>query len=195
MPMGKKSPVTEIGKTQWMVETENDLPVTLCYKVLLNHDEREWQWGKPETPYVQEDCIFLARICSGSSSQKWMISSFNVDVPENWRVSTSWQRIGNEGHRFAITGENNLMSAYLLLGTHSERIARLSKGAKEVEIVLALGGRFKTSMDEVQKTVDVASGDIFGSFRWHAGRSYVVCGQTPMKDTTEAVFLEAVSVF
>ena len=150
---GEKIPVTEIGKTQWMVETENDLPVTLCYKVLLNHDDREWQWGKPETPYIQEDCIFwpgYALFIVGEVND----IELHVDVPENWHVSTSWQRIGNEGHRFAITGENNLMSAYLLLGTHSERIARLSKGTKEVEIVLALGGRFKTSMDEVQKTVE-----------------------------------------
>ena len=39
---GENIPITEIGKTQWVVETENDLPVTLRYKVLLNHDEREW---------------------------------------------------------------------------------------------------------------------------------------------------------
>ena len=150
---GEKIPVTEIGKTQWMVETENDLPVTLCYKVLLNHDEREWQFGKPETPYLQEDCIFLPGYAVFIVAEVDDIE-LQFDVPENWRVSTSWQRIGNEGHRFAITDENNLMSAYLLLGTHSERIARLSKGTKEVEIVLALGGRFKTSMDEVQKTVE-----------------------------------------
>lgn len=150
---GEKIRITEIGKTQWVVETENDLPVTLCYKVLLNHDEREWQWGKPETPYVQEDCIFLPGYALFVVAEVDDIE-LQFDVPENWRVSTSWQRIGTEGHCFAIPDENNLMSAYLLLGTHSERIARLSKGTKEVEIVLALGGRFKTSMDEVQKTVE-----------------------------------------
>ena len=151
---GEKIPITEIGKTQWMVETENDAPVTLYYKVLLNHDEREWQFGKPETPYLQDDCIFLPGYAVFIVAEVEDIELY-LDVPENWRVSTSWQRIGNEGHRFAITDENNLMSAYLLLGTHSERIARLSKGAEEVEIVLALGGRFKASMDEVQKTVEL----------------------------------------
>ena len=150
---GEEIPIIEIGETQWMVETENDLPVTLYYKVLLNHDEKEWRVGRPEIPYLQEDCIFLPGYAVFIVAKVEDIELY-LDVPENWRVSTSWQRIGNEGHRFAITDENNLMSAYLLLGTHSERIARLSKGAEEVEIVLALGGRFKASMDEVQKTVE-----------------------------------------
>ena len=150
---GERISITEIGKTQWMIETENDAPVTLDYKVLLNHDEREWQFGKPETPYLQEDCIFLPGYAVFIVAEVGNIELY-LDVPEHWRVSTSWQRIGNEGHRFAITDENNLMSAYLLLGTHSERIARLSKEADGTEIVLALGGRFKASMDEVQKTVE-----------------------------------------
>ena len=150
---GKEIPITEIGETQWMVETENDLPITLCYKVLLNHDEREWRVGRPETPYVQEDCIFLPGYALFIVAEVEDIELY-LDVPENWHVSTSWQRIGNEGHRFAITDENNLMSAYLLLGTHSERMARLSKGAEGTEIVLALGGHFKASMDEVQRTVE-----------------------------------------
>ena len=150
---GEKIPVTEIGKTQWLVETENDLPVTLRYKVLLNHDEREWRFGRSEVPYVQEDCIFLPGYALFIVAEVGDIELY-LDVPENWYVSTSWQRIGNEGHRFAITDENNLMAAYLLLGTHSERVARLSKGAEETEIVLALGGHFKASIDEVQGTVE-----------------------------------------
>ena len=146
---GEKIPITEIGKTQWMVETENDLPVTLSYKVLLNHDEREWSWGKSETPYVQEDCIFwpgYALFVVGEVSD----IELYFDVPENWRVSTSWQHIGNERHHFAVTDQNDLMSAYLVLGEHSERLAK-SEGT---EIVLALGGHFKASMDEVQETVE-----------------------------------------
>ncbi len=150
---GEEIPITEIGETQWMVETENDLPVTLCYKVLLNHEEREWPVGRPEIPYLQEDCIFLPGYAVFIVAEVEDIE-LQLDVPENWCVSTSWQCVGSERHRFAITDEDNLMSAYLLLGTHSERVARLSKGAEGTEIVLALGGYFKASMDEVQRTVE-----------------------------------------
>ena len=145
---GEKIPVTEIGKTQWMVETENDLPVTLHYKVLLNHDEREWSFGRDEAPYVQEDCIFCpgyALFIVGEVADIELC----VDVSDDWHVSTPWNRIGNERHRFAIADHNDLMYAYLVLGTHAEKMAE-SEGA---EVLLALGGHFKTSMDEVQRTV------------------------------------------
>ncbi len=145
---GEKIPVTEIGKTQWMVEVENDLPVTLRYKVLLNHDEREWPFGRDEAPYVQEDCIFCPGYALFIVGEVADIE-LRVDVPDDWHISTPWNRIGNERHRFTITDQDDLMYAYLVLGKHSERMAE-SEGA---EIRLALGGHFKASMDEVQRTV------------------------------------------
>ena len=145
---GEKIPVTEIGKTQWMVETENDLPVTLRYKVLLNHDEREWPPGRDEAPYVQEDCIFCPGYALFIVGEVADIE-LRVDVPDDWHVSTPWNRIGNERHHFAITDHDNLMYAYLVLGAHAEKMAE----SEEAEILIALGGHFKASMDEVQRTV------------------------------------------
>jgi len=146
---GEKIPITEIGKTQWIVETENDdLPVTLRYKVLLNHDEREWAFGRDEAPYVQEDCIFCPGYALFIVGEVADIE-LRVNVPDDWHVSTPWNPIGNEGYRFTIADRDDLMYAYMVLGTHSERVAE-SEGA---EIVLALGGHFKASMDEVQRTV------------------------------------------
>ena len=157
---GEKIPVTEIGKTQWMVEVENDLPVTLRYKMLLNHDEREWAFGRDEAPYVQEDCIFCPGYALFIVGEVADIE-LRVDVPDDWHVSTPWNRIGSERYRFAITDQDDLMYAYLVLGKHSERMAE-SEGA---EVLLALGGHFKASMDEVQRTVksllDIYS-EIFG---------------------------------
>ena len=145
---GEKIAVTEIGKTQWAVETQNALPVTLCYTVLLNHDEREWPFGRDEAPYAQEDCIFCPGYALFITGEVEDIE-LRVDVPDNWHVSTPWNPIGNEGYRFTIADRDNLMYAYMVLGTHSERVAE-SEGA---EIVLALGGHFKASMDEVHRTV------------------------------------------
>ena len=146
---GEKIPVTEIGKTQWMVEIQSESPVTLRYKVLLNHDEREWPFGKDEAPYAQEDCIFCPGYALFITGEMEDIE-LRVDVPDDWHVSTPWNAIGNERYRFAITDHDDLMYAYLVLGTHTERVAA-SEGA---EIVLALGGHFKASMDEVQRTVE-----------------------------------------
>ena len=146
---GENIPVTEIGKTQWVVETENDLPVTLRYKVLLNHDEREWPFGRNEAPYAQEDCIFWPGYALFIIGEVKDIE-LKVDVPDNWHVSTQWERIEPDGHRFVCEDQDDLMFAYLVLGEYSKRLAKLG----DAEVVLATGGRFKTSIDETQPTIE-----------------------------------------
>ena len=157
---GETLPVEEIGKTQWLVETRNGSPVTLRYKMLLNHDEREWAPGPDEAPYVQEDCIF----CPGYAL--FVVGEVGdvelcVDVPDNWRVSTPWERIEPDEHRFVCKDQDDLMFAYLVMGEHRERLAKVG----DTEIVLATGAHFKASMNEIQGTVEAllnAYSGIFG---------------------------------
>jgi RNA polymerase sigma factor (sigma-70 family) len=170
---GKTLPVEEIGKTQWVVETENDLPLTLRYKVLLNHDEREWPPGPDEAPYIQEDCIF----CPGYAL--FVVSEVDdielcVDVPESWHVSTPWERVDPDGHRFVCNDQDDLMYAYLVLGEHRERLVK----AGDTETVLALGGHFKASMNEIQGPIEAllnAYSEIFGGTL--SGRMLVVANR------------------
>ena len=157
---GERLPVEEIGKTQWLVETRDESPVTLHYKVLLNHDEREWAPGPDEAPYVQEDCIFCpgyALFVVGEVSDVELY----LDVPDNWHVSTPWERIEPDGHRFVCKDQDDLMFAYLVIGEHCERLVKVG----DTEIVLATGAHFKVSMNEVQGTVEAlldAYSGIFG---------------------------------
>ena len=146
---GKALVIEGIDKTQWAVETQDASPVTLRYKVLLNHDEREWHWGRDEAPYAQDDCVFwpgYALFIVGEVDDVELC----VDVPDNWSVSTPWERIESSEHRFVCKDQNDLMYAYLVLGEHSERLV---KTGTETKIVLALGGRFKGAMDEMERTV------------------------------------------
>lgn len=140
--------IEEIDKTQWAVETQDASPVTLHYKVLLNHDEREWHWGRDEAPYAQDDCVFwpgYALFVVGEVGDVELC----VDVPDNWSVSTSWERIEPNRHRFVCKDQNDLMYAYLLLGQHAERLVETGTA----KIVLALGGGFKGAMDEMERVV------------------------------------------
>ena len=146
---GKTLVIEEIDKTQWAVETRDASPVTLHYKALLNHDEREWHWGRDEAPYGQDDCVFwpgYALFVVGEVNDIELC----VDVPDNWSVSTPWERIEPNGHRFVCKDQNDLMYAYLVLGEHSERLVRTEA---ETKVVLALGGPFKGAMDEVEPVV------------------------------------------
>ena len=157
---GKALVVEEIAKTQWVVETRDESPVTLQYKVLLDHDERDWPFGRDEAPYAQDDCIFWPGYALFIVGEVDNIE-LSVDVPDNWFVSTPWERIESKGHRFVCKNQDDLMYAYLLLGEHSERLAK----SGEAEIVLALGGRFKASMDKVASAIEAilqAYSGVFG---------------------------------
>lgn len=158
---GKALVVEEIAKTQWVVEIRDESPVILQYKVLLDHDERDWPFGRDEAPYAQDDCIFwpgYALFIVGDVDD----IELSVDVPDDWSVSTSWERLESKGHRFVCKNQDDLMSAYLVLGKHCERLAK----SGEAEIVLALGGRFKASMDKVVSAVETilqAYSGVFGA--------------------------------
>ena len=142
-------PIEKLGKTRWAVKVGNNSPVVLRYKVLLNHDERQWPPGRSETPYVQEDCIFLpgyALFVIGEVDDV----ELRVNVPDNWYVSTPWHRIGDEGHHFTAKDQDDLIYAYMVLGTHSEKVAK----SGEAEVIVAVGGSFKAAAAEIQETVE-----------------------------------------
>ena len=146
---GKTLPVEEIGKTQWVVEAEDTVPVTLRYKVLLNHDERDWPFGRNEAPYAQEDCIFWPGYALFIVGEVKDIE-LKVNVPDNWHVSTQWEQVESNGHHFVCEDQDDLMFAYLVLGEYSKRLAKLG----DAEVVIATGGSFKASIDEVQPTIE-----------------------------------------
>lgn len=146
---GETLPIEEIGKTQWVVEVGSEAPLTLQYKVLINHDERDWPFGRNEAPYVQEDCIFLPGYALFIVGEVKDIQ-LKVDVPDSWHVSTPWEQIASEEHRFVCENQDDLTFAYLVLGRYSKRLAKLG----DAEVVIATGGRFKASIDEVQPTIE-----------------------------------------
>ena len=158
---GKTLPVEDIGKTQWLVKTRDESPVTLQYKVLLNHDEREWHWGRDEAPYAQDDCVFwpgYALFVVGEVNDIELC----LDVPDNWHLSMPWEPIEPGGHRFVCEDQNDLMHAYLVLGEHSEHLVKTGSA----KVMLALGGRLKASMNEIQAAIEGllhAYSGVFGS--------------------------------
>ena len=146
---GRELVIEEIDKTQWAIQTRDASPVTLRYKARLNHDEREWHWGRDEAPYAQNDCVFWPGYALFIVGEVDGIE-LCLDVPDNWSVSVPWERNEPNGHRFVCKDQNDLMYAYLVLGEHAERLVETEA---ETKIVLALGGRLKGSMDEVEQVV------------------------------------------
>ena len=177
---GEKIPVPEIGKTQWMVEVENDLPVTLRYKVLLNHDKREWAFGRDEAPYVQEDCIFCPGYALFIVGEVADIE-LRVAVPDDWHVSTPWNSYWKRKDIVLLMNRPKCFDVRVSCAWKAFREKWRKSGEADRSSCSLWVEHFKASMPmKFKRTVEVASAT--GIFREFSGvrrrASYVVCGES-----------------
>ncbi|MBI1930366.1 PDZ domain-containing protein [Candidatus Poribacteria bacterium] len=146
---GNKLPIDELGNARWAIKPGDKSPVTLSYKALLNHDERDWGFGPDEAPYAKEDCIFWTGRALFVVGEVGDIE-LRFDIPDDWHVSTPWRPIENEPHHFSVRDQDDLTESFILLGTHFEHLAK----SGEAEILLAIGGSLKESARMMQSTVE-----------------------------------------
>lgn len=128
-------------------------PLTLSYNVSLAHDQRQWVSQPPTgalpfsrlgTTLWTSDELFII----GKQTDEIEVA---FSLPENWwRVSTSWQPVGDTGDRFAVTDQAELTNAVLLIGQHAETRAK----SGNTEVVLAISGRSKVYQDTMLNTVE-----------------------------------------
>ena len=139
---------------------KNKTPITLNYEISQRYaeDYKAFQTTRhgfattnPRTqPYFREDCMLW------SSGELFIVGgrTDNIEVefklPKGWRVLTPWKRIGLTGHRFSVENQEELTTNYLLIGEHTEIVAKSGK----TEVVMGIGGHLKTSKDEMKRTVE-----------------------------------------
>lgn len=134
-------------------------PLTLTYNVSLKHDEetrgylesREGSKSERDTatfPYLRPDCTFWTGyhlfIIGGTNPD----IEVEFDLPKGWRVSTPWKRLGKTRNKFSVKNQRELTDSAILIGQHAEGVAKLGK----TEVMLAVGGNLKTSIDKMQNT-------------------------------------------
>jgi len=142
--------VNEIGDARWWVGVpDNKSTVTLSYKALLKHDERDWEWGPDEAPYTKDDCVFWTGRALFIVSEVSDIE-LSFELPDGWRVSTPWQLVEGKRHTFYVKDHDDLTESFILVGTHFEHLAK----SGDTEILLAIGGRFKKAKNVMQSTVE-----------------------------------------
>ena len=74
--------------------------------------------------------------------------SFNL--PKGWFVSTPWKSISTDNTRFAVSNQSELVSSLMLVGKHSELIARSDK----TKVTLAIAGEIRPYENEIHETVE-----------------------------------------
>ena len=140
-------------------KNRNKTPITLNYEISRKYAEdykafQAKRYGhetfSPTRPYFRDDAMLWAGgelfIVGGRTD--------NIEVefklPEGWRVLTPWKRIGLTGHRFSVENQEELTRNYLLIGAHTEVVAK----SGQTEVVIGIGGGLKASKDEMKRTVE-----------------------------------------
>ena len=136
-------------------------PLTLKYDVSLEHAERirtfRENQGWPQhlryqtlEPHLKDDRMFWTGkalfIVGGTNSD--IEVSFNL--PKGWIVSTPWRSIGKKGTRFVVADQSELISSLLLVGRHSEVLAKSGK----VNVTLAIGGKLRSYEKIIDDTIE-----------------------------------------
>ncbi len=140
-------------------------PLTLTYNVSLENaqrirgyrEESRERQGLPQEfryhalePHLRDDRMFW------TGSALFIVGGTNKDIevsfnlPDGWHVSTPWERVGFNGNRFKVTDQSELTNTLLLIGQHSEVIAK----AGNVIITLAIGGDLKAYEKVIDDTVE-----------------------------------------
>jgi predicted metalloprotease with PDZ domain len=144
---GSPLPVEDLGGARWKTKFQTTQPIILSYEVLLNHDESAFSWND-EIPYGREDCVFWTGRALFILSDTHDIS-VHFDIPTGWRVTTPWQSIKSQNNSFSVKDEVDLAESFILAGTHIESQVSM----KDTELLIAIGGWLKESMQILQETV------------------------------------------
>ena len=147
----------------WTIEFPNEgkrkFPMTLNYEISRKYAEDYkafqverygFERNSGTRPYFRDDCMFWG------SGELFIVGgkTDNIEVefklPEGWQILTPWKRIGLTGHRFSVENQAELTTSYLLIGEHSEVIAKAGK----TEVVIGIGGSLKASKDQIKRTVE-----------------------------------------
>ena len=130
---------------------EDKFPFVCDYSVSLKEGKaiKELHNRTPTNlPYVTEDCILWHSSSLFIVGEKSRNIEVEFELPDGWRVSTPWQRIGNTGHRFTINNQDELVDNRLLIGQHLEVVAKSDK----IEVAFAVSGTLKANENVIRDT-------------------------------------------
>ena len=136
-------------------------PLTMTYDVSIEHAQRirtfRENQGWPQhlryqtmEPDHKQDRTFWtgkALFIVGGTNRDIKVS-FNL--PKGWLVSTPWRSISRDNTRFAVSNQSELISSLILIGQHSELIARSGK----TKVTIAIAGDLRPFEDSIHDTVE-----------------------------------------
>ena len=134
---GRIVPVSASDDGTWQLSNLPRGRVTVSYRVRLDHEDHAWSGGVDGAAYRRDWGVFYTArslfVVNGDERQDITVE---FRLPDQWRVTTPWQRVGGDAPRFVVPGHEVLATSMLFAGTHKE--VPIRHGA--FEVLLALGG-------------------------------------------------------
>lgn len=139
----------------WQLESHDGGPVTVRYRMLLQHDRFPNDPGDDELAWARDwgvmwtgRALFLEGADAGEISVEF-------DVTAEWKVSTPWRRKNREQWAFLAPDNDALLDSAFVAGTHEEVIigelespyAILALGGGAADSAALISGLVGTSMD------------------------------------------------
>lgn len=127
--------------------------ITVSYRVRLDHENHAWSGGVDGAAYWREWGVFYtARSLFVVNGDEREDITVEFRLPDQWRVTVPWQRIGGDATRFVVPDHDVLATSMLFAGAHREVSIRQGP----FEVLLALGGDSVLAQEDV--FVDMTAG-------------------------------------
>jgi predicted metalloprotease with PDZ domain len=134
---GETIAIVANGDGSWSMSQPQAGRLTLSYQVNLEHEAHAWSGGIDGAAYSTDWGVFYtARALFVVNGEERQDITVDFQLPEQWRVTTSWQERADDGLQFTVSGYDELATSMLFAGTHLE--VTVEQGP--FEFLLALGG-------------------------------------------------------
>lgn len=122
---------------RWRFEGVGQEPVTVRYRVRLDHEQQPWPFGADEIAYTRSDSVFFLSCTILLVNEGVRSAQVRFAVPEGWRVATPWQPVEDETNSFDVDDPGLLRTSCILVGNFVER--QVTAGPTTVTLAVGTG--------------------------------------------------------
>ena len=130
--------------SQWELQDYKEGFIKLSYQVRLEHDllVPAIRGGDNGAAYANDDGVMWAGRALFIGGKPSTNIGIRFDVPENWNVTTQWEKLSNAQNNFLVNKSEDLFKSAFFAGTHQH--ADLISG--NISLRIAMSGNYTDEM-------------------------------------------------
>jgi predicted metalloprotease with PDZ domain len=145
---GRTIALQYLGAAKWRIPAPRPRVIRLAYRVALDHDKEDWQFGAKEAAYSKQDWYFYTSRTLFIGTAHLSGATIRFRLPTGWTVTAPWAEVAGARDTFRVPNFEELTNVALVMGKYATRTVR--SGASQVTI--ALGVDLADAMDVFEST-------------------------------------------